>query len=85
MHIRGTGLGLFLSRELARQHGGDLVVEASEPELGSTFLLTLPLAVAVEQPPGPPAPSPPDPAEEATVPHLRVISEDDEQLDTGLG
>jgi signal transduction histidine kinase len=85
MHIRGTGLGLFLSRELARQHGGDLVVEASEPELGSTFLLTLPLAVAVEQPPAPPAPPPPDPAQEAAVPHLRVISEDDEQLDTGLG
>ena len=84
MHIRGTGLGLFLSRELARQHGGDLVVESSEPEHGSTFLLTLPLAVAVEQPPAP-APPQAEPEQEVGIPHLRVISKDDEQLDTGLG
>lgn len=41
-HVGGTGLGLYLSRELARQHGGDIHVE-SRPHSGSTFTLTLPL------------------------------------------
>ena len=44
-HVGGTGLGLYLSRELARQHGGDIHVE-SRPRSGSTFTLTLPLVVA---------------------------------------
>lgn len=43
-HIKGTGLGLYLSRELARQMGGDIEVD-SKPGAGSTFRLSLPLAV----------------------------------------
>ncbi|MEX2551109.1 MAG: HAMP domain-containing sensor histidine kinase [Nitriliruptoraceae bacterium] len=38
----GAGLGLFISRGLARAHGGDLTVQAAE-HVGSEFCLTLPL------------------------------------------
>ena len=40
---QGVGLGLAISRELARGMGGDLTVE-STPGEGSTFILTLPSA-----------------------------------------
>ncbi len=36
----GTGLGLFLSRRLARAMGGDLVLKQSIPGEGSTFVIT---------------------------------------------
>ncbi|HXM53845.1 MAG TPA: ATP-binding protein [Candidatus Dormibacteraeota bacterium] len=42
-HISGTGLGLYLSREIARRHGGDILVESS-PGRGSRFTLVLPAA-----------------------------------------
>ncbi|MBO0685557.1 MAG: ATP-binding protein, partial [Candidatus Dormibacteraeota bacterium] len=41
-HISGTGLGLYLSREIVRQHGGDILVE-STLDRGSRFTVTLPL------------------------------------------
>jgi signal transduction histidine kinase len=37
----GTGLGLYISRELARQMNGEIFVD-SEPSHGSTFVLELP-------------------------------------------
>ena len=40
----GTGLGLYISRELARRQGGDLEVVDSEPGRGSTLALRLSLA-----------------------------------------
>lgn len=40
---KGTGLGMPISRELARGMGGDLVA-SSEPAVGSVFTLSLPLA-----------------------------------------
>ncbi len=41
-HVQGTGLGLWLSREIARMHDGDLTVQ-SEVGSGSTFVLAVPL------------------------------------------
>lgn len=38
----GTGLGLYLVREIARGHGGDAVYEAPSPGGPSAFVLTLP-------------------------------------------
>ena len=38
----GSGLGLFVSRELARAHGGDLVIEQPHGD-GALFVLRLPL------------------------------------------
>jgi signal transduction histidine kinase len=37
----GTGLGLYISRELTRRMGGRLLVE-SEPGEGATFVVELP-------------------------------------------
>jgi signal transduction histidine kinase len=39
---RGAGLGLYIARELARMHGGDVTVQ-TQAGTGSTFELTLPL------------------------------------------
>jgi signal transduction histidine kinase len=42
-HIRGSGLGLYIAREIARLHGGDISVR-SEVGRGTTFTVTMPLA-----------------------------------------
>jgi signal transduction histidine kinase len=40
--IKGTGLGLFIVRSVAKRHGGDAWVESEEGK-GSTFLISIPL------------------------------------------
>jgi signal transduction histidine kinase len=46
--IKGTGLGLFLVRNIARQHGGDATATSPGPGLGVTITITLPLASSTE-------------------------------------
>jgi two-component system sensor histidine kinase SenX3 len=41
-HRAGTGLGLYVARELARRHGGEVVLEWSREGEGSRFALELP-------------------------------------------
>jgi signal transduction histidine kinase len=41
-HVAGSGLGLWLSREIARMHDGDISVDSAEGE-GSTFTFEVPI------------------------------------------
>jgi signal transduction histidine kinase len=50
VRIKGTGLGLFLVRAIARQHGGNIRADSPGPNLGATLTLTLPLANSAVQP-----------------------------------
>jgi signal transduction histidine kinase len=40
---QGTGLGLSLSYDIVKAHGGELKVDTQE-DIGSTFLITLPIS-----------------------------------------
>jgi signal transduction histidine kinase len=40
MEVEGTGLGLVIARDVAKQHGGEITV-SSEEGRGSTFLVRL--------------------------------------------
>lgn len=48
---RGLGLGLYISRQIAEAHGGQIRVE-SEPGRGAAFILSLPLLPAASLPAG---------------------------------
>jgi signal transduction histidine kinase len=79
---RGTGLGLYVSRQLARETGGELVL-ASEPGGGARFVVTIPAAAMETQSPMAP---PTGALAEATAPApprrlagVRVLLVDDEE------
>jgi signal transduction histidine kinase len=42
--IKGTGLGLYIVRSVAKRHGGRVWAESEGPGRGSTFVLQLPIA-----------------------------------------
>ena len=44
----GTGLGLFLSRRLARLMGGDVELVSTQPQIGSQFKISLPVEARFE-------------------------------------
>jgi PAS domain S-box-containing protein len=68
----GTGLGLSVSRSVAREHGGELALEQSSPLGGASFRLSVPLS------PEPPAVAPAPLAVAEDAPHWRVLVVDDE-------
>src|SRR6267378_3491868 len=79
--IRGTGLGLYISRQLVREAEGELdAVRLSEP--GTRFLVWLPSArqavptAPVAAPQAPPVP----PAPPKSLAGIRVLLVDDEEL-----
>lgn len=55
MTTSGTGLGLYIARQLARAMDGDVVVRSTLGH-GSVFVLILPLAETVDVPPAHPSP-----------------------------
>jgi CheY-like chemotaxis protein/anti-sigma regulatory factor (Ser/Thr protein kinase) len=81
--VKGTGLGLALSRKLAHLLGGSLSVRSAAGQ-GSTFTVSIPrvLEPAAGPPPeaGPPSPSPPaPPLPAADAVRERVLVIDDEE------
>jgi len=72
-HESGSGLGLAMSRDIVRQHGGEISCE-SQRGIGTTFSIVLPLAASTAREPTQPPPLV-NPSEGAP---LRMLFVDDE-------
>jgi signal transduction histidine kinase/ActR/RegA family two-component response regulator len=70
----GTGLGLVISRQLARALGGELTL-ASREGVGTRAIVTLPLHAAVPTTPATPAPAPTPAAARATLARVLVVDD----------
>ena len=46
--VKGSGLGLFIVRTIARRHGGDVEAQSEGEGRGSTVSITLPRALKKE-------------------------------------
>jgi signal transduction histidine kinase len=68
---KGAGLGLYVSRQIVREAGGDLVLSAGSTS-GARFVATLSAAAAVEPPPPPAIPVEPSAIPAASAPALRL-------------
>ncbi len=80
---RGTGLGLYISRQIAREAGGDLAL-TSAPGEGARFVLSLPVEEPAAEPPPTPGAAPGPRASGpmravASLAGLRVLIVDDEE------
>jgi signal transduction histidine kinase/DNA-binding NarL/FixJ family response regulator len=72
---RGTGLGLALSAEIVRQHGGELEVQSRVGE-GSCFTIVLPVSTEAVEPAAPSE----TPSADAIPTRARVLVIDDEPM-----
>lgn len=77
-HYGGTGLGLYLSRSLARMMDGDVTVESSEGT-GSRFYVSLTLQTAPKTAPGKREPQDPLSLRDKYC-HLRVLVAEDVEM-----
>ncbi len=77
---RGTGLGLYISRQLVREVGGELTV-TSRPGDGARFVVSLPLGTLAPALAPPPVPEPalPVAALARSLAGVRVLLVDDEE------
>jgi signal transduction histidine kinase/ActR/RegA family two-component response regulator len=79
--LGGTGVGLALSKRQALQLGGDLILAASQPGVGSVFRLLMPRSGQSTREAAPAAGAPPAPLPVSATPleGLRVLVADDEK------
>jgi len=73
---KGTGLGLYISRQIVREAGGDLTVE-SIPAAGARFSISLPAALSVAT--GPLQASPLPAGRATTLAGMDILLVDDEE------